>query len=353
MAHRPAFDPIRYLVGRRYPDADRTIDTVVRIEKARIATMLNVSQTHPTVARPRSATPTARDFNARRQEIEHYRQSLERLPPEQIHQLVADEQEKHRIEIETRVQAEEARRFFNLPGAEADFDHYCKCANWSLDEAVALSFGKEPKVVNWRSVSPYVQVSAFAKQYAKRRDLAARAQWAQQLFDPVFPSIFLSWAKTRFPLPERLMTASIDNGLSLKSWKDLYEDAHQSWRDQMSALKNKHADEIAALRSELATYSHLIEQMAEAAKASAPDPQPLGTRERENLQMLALVGALRGYGYDPEMKTKAVKRIEDDLDRLGHQLRDDRIRFHLQQAALTLRPGWRECISLKPNTGSR
>ena len=117
-------------------------------------------------------------------------------------------------ELKARCASEERKRFFHEPRATADFSHYCKLANWTLDEAVALSLGKHPKVVNWKLVSPFTEISTFAKEYEKRPDIANRAQWAQQLFDPVMPSIFLPWAKRKFdPLPAELLDAALAKAL--------------------------------------------------------------------------------------------------------------------------------------------
>ncbi|VTZ52200.1 hypothetical protein MPC4_70088 [Methylocella tundrae] len=51
------------------------------------------------------------------------------------------------------------RRFFHHPNADADFDHWSKAAHWTLDEAVALSFGKERKVVNSTALQTLQDVS--------------------------------------------------------------------------------------------------------------------------------------------------------------------------------------------------
>ena len=49
-------------------------------------------------------------------------------------------------------QEEERKKFYNQPDANADFDYYCKCPYWTLDEAIALSLGKDPVKVNWNTV---------------------------------------------------------------------------------------------------------------------------------------------------------------------------------------------------------
>ena len=67
---------------------------------------------------------------------------------------------------------------------------WSKAAHWTLDEAIALSFGKAPAVVSWEKVRGYVSQSHFADQYGKVRDLALRETHRQQLYDPVLPGCF-------------------------------------------------------------------------------------------------------------------------------------------------------------------
>ena len=47
---------------------------------------------------------------------------------------------------------DDQRQFFNQPRAAADFDYWSKMTHWTLDEAIALSFGKAPEVVNEKSL---------------------------------------------------------------------------------------------------------------------------------------------------------------------------------------------------------
>lgn len=327
MVRAPAFDPIQYLVGRRFQlfhGCNELISSLFGGDPLEHA-----------------------------EEREAYEASLRQKSATEIATLVAEEQAKERIEAQVRAKQQEAQRFFNGPNSSPDYDHYCLCANWTLDEAVALSFGKNPEIVNTKTLAPLIQVSPFAKAYAKRRDIVERAKWAQQLFDPVLPSIFLAWAKSRFQLPDKLTSTAVDCGISLKGWHDLYEDAIRNWKAEVENLNSAHFSELAAARAALGDQMRHISELQDRLAATSKEEKPLETRERENLQMLALVGAMKGYGYDPDRRTGAVKDIEKDLERLDHQFRDDRIRHHLQKAAEGLRPGWRDRLALKPNSVSK
>ncbi len=61
----------------------------------------------------------------------------------------------------------------------ADLVYWSKVAYWTIEEGTALSYGCEPRVVNWDALegSEY----PFAAIYAVRRDLAMRARDMGQL----------------------------------------------------------------------------------------------------------------------------------------------------------------------------
>jgi hypothetical protein len=87
---------------------------------------------------------------------------------------------------------EEKNRFFNKSSAAAD----PSMKFWDLvtiEEAIALDFHKNPEIVNWESIRPYVSVSPFAKRYKQLRNLAIRAVAAGILSDPVTPKDFAIW----------------------------------------------------------------------------------------------------------------------------------------------------------------
>ena len=101
--------------------------------------------------------------------------------------MVAEERKKEAEE-------EEAKRFFNWPQVRADFSHWSKASYWRLEEAIALSFGKDPRQVNWKSIEAHLAVSPFVRRYRDVRDLATRAKAMKRLFDPVLPGFFITWA---------------------------------------------------------------------------------------------------------------------------------------------------------------
>jgi hypothetical protein len=169
MAKIPPFDPIEYLVLRRFPAA-------------------RAPRLPPSLSRPGGGISHDRHEELLGQ-IRDYENELRAKPPDELQALVDQERAKVASELRERAELEERQRFFNQPSARADFEHWSKAAHSTLEEAIALSFGKAPERVNWEKIKPYVQSSPFAFQYQRRRDLALRAQRWDQLYDPVLARI--------------------------------------------------------------------------------------------------------------------------------------------------------------------
>lgn len=339
-------DPIEFLLRSRFPSY-RTIN----------------------IPRSQSGGEISPDQrNQLRSEIESYRAELQAKSADEIRELVRRAKDREAKAIAARLAKEEQERFYNQPHAKADFSHYCKAATWTLDECVALSLGKEPLKVNWTNVKQLVQVSEFARSYERRRDLLIRAKNAGQLFDPVYPSIFLAWAKDKkIDLAEELVPSAVDHGISLKGWKELYEDLKERYSsdvDEMLKMHKKNTSDLIAIHKRdlggvteklIAAERRLAEFSTADKGKTQTDPQatserPLQTRERESLQLIAFLGAVRGYGYDPDGRTDAAARIENDTDTLSLRLSDDTVRNHLKRALDFIPPNWRELLNLKPNS---
>lgn len=71
-------------------------------------------------------------------------------------------------------------RFFNMPQASANFDHYLSRITWTKEEAVALCLGKNPDLVNFSILHEYVhnnindpkaEYSAFINHYFNIRNI--------------------------------------------------------------------------------------------------------------------------------------------------------------------------------------
>jgi hypothetical protein len=118
-----------------------------------------------------------------------------------------DESEANKLKhLEMRKQAD-IERFFNLPSQQADFQYWAKADYWTADEAVALSFGRNPKAVNWKVIYEYTLISPFAQEYEKRLKLIRRAFKSEALKKSIAPIQFLHWFDIKEIIcPDELVT---------------------------------------------------------------------------------------------------------------------------------------------------
>lgn len=274
------------------------------------------------------------------------------------------EQAKAIAELRLRQEDQESLRFFHQPTANADFAHWSRAAYWTLDEAVALSFGKSPFIVKWESVKPYLPQSAFAVAYSRLRDLTLRAKGAGVLFDPVLPGIYIGWAKqNRLPFPADLEAAVVALGNHILDWKSMYDELKtrtEATNGELTSIINQWTKRYEELRTEAATAAASAKANLEAAQQriaeltadrdrletelknvttvakSKPD-RPLGTRERDTVLKLIIGMAVKGYAYAPgKSRNSATAEIASDLAELGIGLDPDTVRKWLQEAATLL-----------------
>lgn len=290
------------------------------------------------------------------EERERYRIKLGSLPPEELQALVDLENEKVNAEWKAKSDYEENQRVFNKPYAVADFDYWSRMAHWTLDEALALSFGKAPEVVSWKVVQPHFQVSQFARNYARRRELAVRALQWKQLYDPVLPGIFITWAKrTQIEFPPELEAAVAANGHVIEDWKSLYDKLCASIDERIAPWKEaatKHAEtlddivvhrdallaQIKGLNGECARLRGELEAL-KSQRAIPAEAKPLSTRERDSLLKLVIGMAVQGYKFQPRAaRSQVPSEIAGDLEQLGIGLDVDTVQKYLKEGAELLPP---------------
>jgi hypothetical protein len=115
------------------------------------------------------------------EEIEAERRRLLALPPAELQREYARE-----------ATAVEARKFYNVPSAMADFAHWSQMDYWSVEEAVTLLLGREPSVVNSASLKKH-QTSRFAQRHTKLLQIAQRSETLGSS-DRVKPAAAVEWA---------------------------------------------------------------------------------------------------------------------------------------------------------------
>jgi hypothetical protein len=310
------FDHIEYLVVRRFPFANALRGP---------PSLLSMAGGNAYAYR-QSGLP----------EIETYKEELRNKKPADLQKLYDEELAKEAAEQFALAESEEQSRFFNQPYAKADVGHWSKAAYWTLDEAIALSFGKAPDRVTSETMKPFVDVSPFAHQYWRRRDLALRAAASKQLSDPTLPGPFLAWAKrTDLAVPSELEAAVTARGVQIADWKTYYDDLKKKCdgcHTQWLALSKEQSEQIDRLRS---INEELQKQLAGAAPAPHDRPEKsLGTRERDSLLKLVIGMAVGCYRYNATApRNERHAEIASDLARAGVPLDVDTIRKWLKEAA--------------------
>jgi hypothetical protein len=307
-------DPIAFLVSRKYPKATKPVAL-------------------PSVANPYKMSAKAPTAEKLYVEAQKYRAELMAMPQDRFEALYQEELDKFKEELRAAADAKERALFFNQPHANADFDHWSRAAHWTLEEAVALSFGKEPSIVNSNSIAPYSQTSRFAGQFSKRLDLARRAVPWKKLFDPVLPGIFIGWTKeNQIPFPSDLEALLSARGNMIVSWKSNYEALSARYDDLQSQFLETQTNLTKRLDEERQQLEEAQKQLADAEKTSPAKMKPeIGQREKESLLKLVIGLAIGGYGFDPKSARNAkLSEISSDLATAGVPLDDDTIRKWLK-----------------------
>ena len=132
--------------------------------------------------------------------------------------------------------------FFNRPESDADFDHWLKMYYWTPEEAVSLSFGKEPTRVNKASLALVVGFSSFVSKYHHRLDQVVRAIEAGQLLGQITQESPIRWTtRTGIECPKPLSRlASANSSPSTQEVPVLPDYENLNWEEiKLSFLKER------------------------------------------------------------------------------------------------------------------
>lgn len=231
---------------------------------------------------------------------------------EEVEREITEElgQTESRRIIATR-ETEEASQFYNQPEADADFEAWARTPFWSITEAVALSFGKDPEVVNWRTVQAIETASEFAKQFKARHRIFYRAALAKVLGEAMSPRMFLGWTEwTRFNIPQALVAAIQQFSLGVNVSDQMDE-------TNLPLLAQKEA-EIALLLQRIAELEEIMSTKDENPEFLTPSQKAGATKRDNSLMKLIITMAVCGYYYDPNSEyNKVIPEICSDADLLG------------------------------------
>lgn len=335
-------NPVEYLVRARFPTA--------RLEES----VIPYSDNDPERRRDQQAA-------------EKYRDELEQLDGDEIQRRVAEERKRVEEAARQKAEQEEAARPFNRREAKADFGYWASMSYWTIDEAVALSLGRNPESASWKYIQSIGRISPFAGEFIKKREIAMRAKAMGQLWDSTIPAIFLAWAeRMRFSMPVELVEAVKSLGIQIADWKTLFEQQKELTERAQSQVAEKHAAHMATMQEHSDSVSEMrikqnkliegykellekkdgliaakderIEQLTKRIAELEAEPveasnKSLGAKERDSLLKLVIGMAMDGYGYDPKAaRSPIAKELSNHLALAGLPLDEDTVRKYLNEA---------------------
>lgn len=256
---------------------------------------------------------------------ESYKTKLKGMPKQELKTLYQEELDKQN-------QEDDERRFFNQKNTHADFDYWSKMSEWSMEEAIALSFSKNPEIVTVKRIEGVLSyTSPFVEKYLKLKELAIRAKKANNFTDasipmpndPIRPYKYVEWIqRNNLDFPPELA--------------DKVSRVHITNKPPKSDLEK--AMERLERASRPSPFEKGIEQLKVSAKRvaekeRAQKPKPLLTREKETLLKIIIGMAIDAYGYDPRAtRSPFPKELEGILGGLDISVSDDTIRDKLKEA---------------------
>ena len=257
-----------------------------------------------------------------REEAEAYAEYLRALSSDRLKVLYERERQQEARERALAFQREEASRFYNKPEAQAVVSYWAQKAYWTLDEAVALSLGKDPRHVTPDRMKPYTKIWPLAQEFLERRDTFGRAVVMGQLYHQTIPGIFLAWARrVGVSVPADLVAEVERLGVQVADWKTLFDGRTTALRD------------AEARAAELGRQLAVRDGELEAERSKRVMAGELGTRERDTLLKLILGLAHIGYPFDPKAKRLGIaNEIAKDMQKRGLAISDDTVRKYLDEA---------------------
>lgn len=194
-------DPFKFLVYRKFPEL---VELAQKVNGLGGAQLLHSEIEHMPILK-------THDWPLLPIEAQQYLDDLKTKDQVEINEVFQREFKKKLIEDDSAL-------FFNQESANADFDYWSKMPGWTIDEAVALTFGKNPEIVNKERLDK-LNASLFAEQYAEKRELVSRSRDAGLFTDGIFvmfddliiPHKYVRWVQAnRIEFPPELAQKVID-----------------------------------------------------------------------------------------------------------------------------------------------
>ena len=212
--------------------------------------------------------------------------------------------------------------FYDAPTAAADIEYWAKVPTWSIEEIVALSLGKDPRVVSSEKFVHGTRGTEFSTAYFTRLELAERAQMAGQLSERTSASSAIDWAEVvRIAFPKRL--ARKVRQLEERRMKKL-----QPQRQPLHVPAHEPPKLEPTYSAEMSSTDKATQQIvqqqnsrAESRSPSSRNEKLLDLREQQNLQLMVAAMAIKSYKFSrTAAKNDATQKIVKHLSDLGVDL---------------------------------
>ncbi|PHS39301.1 MAG: hypothetical protein COA91_06550 [Robiginitomaculum sp.] len=278
------------------------------------------------------------NYGAKKEKIKVREEQLKKLKSSELRSTYDEVIEAEKAQVLLNIKVREAGFFYNQFNAKADFSYWAKMSTWTIDEAVALTFGKDPRVVQWSRLEKIIQISSLAPLYRDRRLIFNRAVEMGQIYNKTIPSILIAWTKRmQVDYPTELEVSITALGIQICDWKSLYENAGEVIETLERANQIKQ-ETIQTDQSYIITLTKKISDLKEqiAAFGISVNVDIGSTGKKERSSMLALIHAMgrnKPYSYDlNESSNGAIKRMENAVLDAGLSLSDKTIRKYLREA---------------------
>ena len=230
-----------------------------------------------------------------------YGEYLSTLPASDIERMYHVDYALHQLAGRSEAAQQEASAFFNEPRANAPYSYYRGHAYWNPEEAVALSLGKDPRVVNRESLQPSTAANYFGKkidptspspfreEFARRLELTRRAIEVGRFAEKIEPSAFVQWAQAiDLSLPDELV--------------------------DIATPSSRTAEEVQDLKAALAAERELVDALRRELTADDIDAQ--NPKSVKSLYRLLVGISASCFGFGAPGKSSAAKQIEGLLNDL-------------------------------------
>lgn len=213
-------------------------------------------------------------------------------------------------------------RFYNQPSAEADWGYWAKAEYWTMDEAVALSFSKDPRVVDWERLREMHEAWEYAVEYGDRLEFFERAVASRALSRRSKPEVVLAWmTKQGIDVPSGAQA----------EFERLYAKRGPASEELQAAIRDLEA-RLASMETELA----VSQQEAQRLRSQIVD---VGAAPRRTDEKMILAMAVKKFQFKPEERNSAATNIASLCHEAGYPVSERTVRDRLRTIAERQRAG--------------